>query len=391
MDRIPGRRTTGWVATLWAVAALQGCGDGGRPGAEAGVSDGWAIGPPTVVVAQGPGADFYDVSGVVRLSDGRLVVADGGSSEVRYFAPDGTHLHSVGRRGEGPGEFALIQAVGPAGGDSVWVYDYGVQRVTILAPDGATARTMQVTPPLSAGAMVGRRSDGTFVLSQIWGSGDPSLPMSEGLAREPAVAVAYDGEGRLLDTLASVPGREVFHRLEGSRMTMGAVPFAHNASQVLLGDDLVLGDQVGYAVDIFDAAGDAPRRWGWSGPSLELGEDDLERWREEQVATAPEGERPSLRVYLAEAPHPASRPAYGRLVADASGYLWVGRYADPSQEAPRWDVLDPEGRWVAAVEAPVRFRPLQVGSDWVLGVSRDELDVERIELRPLRRGSPSPD
>ena len=389
MNQTPRRVTTGCVAALCVAAVLQGCGDGGEAGVDGAVGDAWTIGPPSVVVADGPGTDFFNVSGVVRLSDGRLVVADGGSSEVRYFAADGTYLFSAGRRGEGPGEFSLIQAAGPAGGDSVWVYDYGTQRITILAQDGAVVRTTQVTPPLSAGMMVGRRSDGTFVMSQMWGSGDPTAPMSEGLAREPVVAVAYDPSGRILDTLASVPGREVLHRLEGSRMTMGAVPFAHNASQVLLGDDLVVGDQVGYSVALYGYAGDSPVEWSWSGPSLELRDGDVERWREEQVAMAPEGERAGLRSYLAEAPHPASRPAYGRLLADAAGYLWIAQYADPSHDAPRWDVLDASGRWVGVVDVPDRFRPIQVGSDWILGVARDELGVERIELHLLHRGSPS--
>ena len=173
-------------------------------------------------------------------------------------------------------------------------------------------------------------------------------------------------------------------------MTMGAVPFAHNASQVLLGDDLVVGDQVEYAVELFNFVGDPPRRLVWSGPPLELDEGDVERWREEQVAMAPEGERAGLRTYLAAAPHPPSRPAYGRLMADLSGYLWVAQYADPSHEARGWDVVDASGRWVGVVDAPDSFRLFQIGQDWILGVARDELGVERIELRPLQRGSPSP-
>jgi hypothetical protein len=34
---------------------------------------------------------------------------------------------------------------------------------------------------------------------------------------------------------------------------------------------------------------------------------------------------------------------------------------------------------------PSGFTPRQVGSDWILGVARDALGVERGELRSLRR------
>jgi hypothetical protein len=37
------------------------------------------------------------------------------------------------------------------------------------------------------------------------------------------------------------------------------------------------------------------------------------------------------------------------------------------------------------VRIPDRFRPLDIGADWVLGVIVDELDVERIQLRSLLR------
>jgi len=36
------------------------------------------------------------------------------------------------------------------------------------------------------------------------------------------------------------------------------------------------------------------------------------------------------------------------------------------------------------VALPARFRALEFGGDYVLGVRRDELDVERLELYPLR-------
>ena len=385
-DSRKGNLGVGAVAAV-AVAMSGGCGGDHGPRPAWSQDEAWTVGPASVTVAQGPGADFFHVAGAVRLSDGRLVVADGGSSEVRYFAPDGTHLASVGGEGEGPGEYALIQALGPAGGDSVWVYDYGTARITVLTPDGATARTASVTPPLPAGAMVGRRSDGTFVLAQMWGSADPSARVSEGLVREPVVVARYGADGVLVDTLTSVPGREVFHRMEGARMVMSAAPFARSASHALLGDDLVVGDQVTHALEVLGPEGDPVRTLRWAGPALALQDDEVARWEEEQVASAPAADRASVRAYLADMPVPELRPAYGRLLTDAAGCLWVAAYAHSMQDAPRWDVLDAAGRWLGSVDVPARFRPHQIGPDWILGVSRDALDVERLELRPLDRGA----
>ena len=48
---------------------------------------------------------FSRVRGAVRVPDGRIVVLEGESLEIRVFGPDGTHHVSFGRRGDGPLEF----------------------------------------------------------------------------------------------------------------------------------------------------------------------------------------------------------------------------------------------------------------------------------------------
>ena len=41
-----------------------------------------------------------------------------------------------------------------------------------------------------------------------------------------------------------------------------------------------------------------------------------------------------------------AKPAYGRIIVDEEGAFWLSGYSDPSESAPRWDVLSPEhGRW----------------------------------------------
>jgi hypothetical protein len=47
--------------------------------------------------------EFGRISNVVKLSDGRIVVADRSSMEVRVFTPDGKHQLTFGRRGAGRG------------------------------------------------------------------------------------------------------------------------------------------------------------------------------------------------------------------------------------------------------------------------------------------------
>jgi hypothetical protein len=80
---------------------------------------------------------------------------------------------------------------------------------------------------------------------------------------------------------------------------------------------------------------------------------------------------------------PKTKPAYGRFLVDASGNLWVGEYSGEYLDEGTWNVFDPEGRWLGSVETPKGGRVFQIGSDFVLGMWRDDLEVERVMVYEL--------
>jgi hypothetical protein len=55
-----------------------------------------------------PSYELSRVAGAARLSDGRIVIADGGSLQLRFFDSQGVFSNAVGGPGEGPGEFRRI-------------------------------------------------------------------------------------------------------------------------------------------------------------------------------------------------------------------------------------------------------------------------------------------
>ncbi|WP_419943063.1 hypothetical protein [Candidatus Palauibacter sp.] len=60
-----------------------------------------------------PAYELFRVGGAMRLSDGRIVVANAGTGELRVYDPDGIHLASWGGQGDGPGEFGPMAPGGP--------------------------------------------------------------------------------------------------------------------------------------------------------------------------------------------------------------------------------------------------------------------------------------
>jgi hypothetical protein len=64
----------------------------------------------------------------------------------------------------------------------------------------------------------------------------------------------------------------------------------------------------------------------------------------------------------------------------------IGEMRNWLKVAPsRWEVFGADGEWLGAVFTPERFAVMEIGADYVLGVFRDEMDVEHMQLLRLIR------
>lgn len=403
----PDGGVTAALAAVLAVA-LGGCGNGGPGGPAHAVRDsagveivedvrpawaggeGWTVGAePLLRIGVVEGERPYQLSGVTgaaRLSDGTVVVADAGSSEVRLFDADGRFATSVGGPGGGPGEFRRLSALGHGRGDTVWAYDFSLRRITRIGPSGTVAgMTSLGSEPAMLGAL-GALPDGSFVLKQLWAAGRTAEAATGGFRRDPVAFVRFDRAGALRDTVGLFPGRELVVTFEDGRGVMSTPLFARNAVGAVRDGRVVVGSQDRWELEEHDPGGGLLRRIRLRGPDLSVGPEDVERVIAGRVEAAPPERRPGLRRRLESSPVPGTRPAYGGLLADAAGNLWVSEWEPYPRIPRRWTVIDPRGRWLGPVTMPPAFHPLDIGGDWILGMERDSLDVERVVLRRLRKG-----
>ncbi|MGH7581841.1 MAG: 6-bladed beta-propeller [Gemmatimonadales bacterium] len=121
------------IPARWAVTT--------RPITNIGVDDGT------------PEQELANVTGALRLPDGRVVVANGKPRELRVYAASGRFVRRIGRLGDGPGEFRGRTDFLPAGGDSIMIYDQISTRVELFNGAGALLRQW---PPAPGGAPRGQ-------------------------------------------------------------------------------------------------------------------------------------------------------------------------------------------------------------------------------------------
>ncbi|MGD8727344.1 MAG: hypothetical protein PVH40_06845, partial [Gemmatimonadales bacterium] len=98
-----------------------------------------------------PRYELFRVAGIAELADGRIAVANGGSSEIRFYDEHGVFVHTTGRTGEGPREFRYIAWLVRLEGDTLMVHDWQNQRITLLDGRGAFVRAYSLQAFASAG------------------------------------------------------------------------------------------------------------------------------------------------------------------------------------------------------------------------------------------------
>jgi hypothetical protein len=328
-----------------------------------------SIGAPD---ATGPSL-FANIGGVRQDARGRIWVADGQSAEIRIFERDGTHARTVGRRGEGPGEFMRVRLLGRFAGDSIAVWDDALGRLTVLSPEGnvsriVTAGTGEAAPPngfrtypdgtvlarireiLPAGALQpGTVIPDTAVFARV----DYSTMVSEPLGGAPAPKWVWTGR-------ESVP-----------------IPFLLNPGFDLAGTALHVTSGTAFRIRVLQA-GRLVRSYGLDrGPAPVT---DIER--AEYASLFEDGpdntQREDYLSVLAHPEAPLSLPAYRSLVVADDGAVWAERY-----KYGDFDVYDAEGVFRGKVEVPLTIT--QVRDSTLVGVWRDEYYVEHVRLYRYRR------
>ena len=79
-------------------------------------------------------------------------------------------------------------------------------------------------------------------------------------------------------------------------------------------------------------------------------------------------------------------PAYQGLMVGDDGVLWVQDYIRPGQREAEWFAFDSDGTWIRTLVLPPRAVLLDIGPDWALVRTLDDLDVQRVAVPPYARG-----
>ena len=329
----------------------------------------------TLKTAEGAPAEFSGLypGQVATGTDGHAWVVDRESFTVREFGPDGIELRSLGRKGQGPGEFQIPFGLVARPGGGIWVLDIA-KRAFVTFDSGGTPG-----PEVSfreAGTVVGAAmaQDG-LVLQVQRRSGNPVSPLED-------LLVARGADTTVLFSIAMSRKPARFESC-GVAVAMPQL-FSKRLGWSTHGRGIIATREDGYIIDRF------------SGDSLvsRISRDIPVQLTTMEMAERELGEGMALGVGDRTCKIPpdevveklgmsGSLPVVDNVALAPDGTIWVKRRTFPDEQS-LVDVLAPDGHYqgtLTGAELPVAFLP---DGAW-LAIETDSLDVQHVVARSFGR------
>lgn len=347
---------------------------------------------------------FGQIASIAVDDDRNLYVLDGQAQNVRIFDREGTHAETLGGPGEGPGEFAMADAIAVLPDGRVAVRDPIRMRIHVFGPETGDIAQWEYS---TLGAVIGLktlyadRNGRTLLVTQ-----NPEHRHAKPYWH----TIVFGPDGTQLDTIPEPWNGYERPLLTAQREIEGGGTASVNESVPFTPDFYWTIHPTGHLLTGFSAD-----------YRIELAHDDgilrIEREIEPVPVVATERDYEHQRILRRMRslvsdwdwdgpPIPEHKPFFTDLYAGRDGRIWVqvsteGREIrnedhDPDnprsqavvwEEAMRFDVFEEDGTYLGVVAAPDEFdgyvEPV-FDRDHVWWVTRDELGVQRVARYAIR-------
>lgn len=355
--------------------------------------EGWTLSPrPSLDIGGASSDPRYLFARVERgriLPGGDFVVINRGTNTLRRYSSQGALEWEAGGEGDGPSEFRAPNILQVRAPDTLLVFDTNHGRLSVFGPDGSFAGATPLRVPGAGMGFVSSlafAADGSIVAFTSGSSPNtPEQGLAPGIRRPWAPAFRFDDSGLFRDTMAVLPGTEVSVTDVGYGLAVAIPPYAHITSYAVRGDDVVVGGGDHLEFEVWSPTGALSEKVRGPDPDLAVSDEDVAAYRQWYISRLPENQRAGAALVLDATVYPETKAVYSFVHSDPDGNVWLGAGGPSRYEPSSWIVFSDDGRLLGTVPFPERFRVLDFGSAAVLGVWRDEFDVEHVQLYAIEK------
>ncbi|MCY4571728.1 MAG: hypothetical protein OXF01_02910 [Gemmatimonadetes bacterium] len=334
------------------------------------------------VVAGEPEYEFSYVVGAFRLAPDTIVVLDDDAGELRFYDGLGNHIRTVGGRGEGPGEFEWATDISTfAGGVQLKASNKRIRFSS--SGDLISDDSFRWTPLQQYLCPLTFLGDEVFLCDFVEGG----IVLDDG-SQAPQYRLLHTvWGGQRFDTLGLFTGlATAFHRGNDGRLQAVSDPFERQDHVALGGSPPVVVTlrRDLYELTIMTTEGQPLRIVRRHEAEEAPGDEVIDSLYQRAASGLFEVARADV-----ERLFPRRRAVVGgwELAVDRVGNIWVGvekeRVDTTGRRYDMYEVFRTDGSLLGSVAVPAGARLADVGEDYVLLVTRNELDVPFLALYGL--------
>jgi len=357
----------------------------------------WVQESPAVSIGDGTGEgqDLFSVSDAAVAPDGSILILDGGSHSIRVYSSEGAFLRSVGRDGDGPGEYRSLRAFRILPSGELLVHDPVALRLTRLEKNLEVLGTERIAGDVGASIPVPGRlrplESGTVLIAGADVSVMDAVRRPDGLHEDDLVVASHrDGGSK---TIVRMPRGTTFTARTGQQGLTQPVPFEEVALFASGPAELVVGTSHGTVFQRMTEDGEVSGEFMVHGSSRAVTSRDWDRFREYFLRTRSgtlsiRGIRtdrgPNLEEFLKSTPRGHEFPLFDALLVSEQGQLWAREYSLEG-DSVTWQITDVEKGPVGCITLPRAWTILEASQDYLLVRERDEFDVEIVRKYAVER------
>ncbi len=277
---------------------------------------------------------FYRIGGMAVDSQGNIYVVDSGNQRIQKYDKDGNYLQTIGRKGQGPGEFMRPFNILLDEQDNIYLME--IRRLHLFDPKGNFMKSF--VPPMFIMGFAAE-SEGNII-----GQGLVSSEKAQNFG-----VMILDNEGKIIKTIAEYPGMSMVSRKDAT------FSFNHSYRPQLVFSPVekkgaVYGYGSEYKLIVTDFSGEAFLIIKKDEPSQSISRREKNKIIDDVLEdTADEEEGRWPRDVVEEgADFPDHRPFFNGVGTDDLGRIYVSKQKsilDESQDL-EFDIFGPDGYYL---------------------------------------------
>jgi hypothetical protein len=322
--------------------------------------------------------EFSYVTHAIRLRNGNLAVLPSSSGEhernveMRIFSPTGVHLRTIGRMGDGPGEFRSAARIFEVEGDSLAVVDQNRRTLTLFNTAGRTLATINriaktrccfadksllLVPQTSSTGVV----RGTSMPTSVPGATPPESTARPSWVFERTSFAAPSSRSKGITVDGDDPEIMIAPITTSDGMVGIPIerrPYGRTAFLEIAGDEVVYGIGDNFEYQVFSSSGVLKRTVRAAIPSDPVTAADRDSVRDNFTAHRRGLSRADYLSAFARLHIPATKPAYDILMTEPDGTVWIRAKAPATGQPASWVCFNTEGKLVGTLNTPPRHTVL---------------------------------